>query len=148
MTVLELSRDDAVRLLRRHSLARVAVCTPLGPWITPVAITVHDGDVVFGTAPYSRLGTYGRDVDVAVEVDEPQSADGTGAVVVVGRASVVEDPDEVAGLRAMGGLDALVTGRRALYIRVHVREVGQAVLGAPGHWLTRHWSGHPGYVTS
>ncbi|MDQ6687328.1 MAG: pyridoxamine 5'-phosphate oxidase family protein [Actinomycetota bacterium] len=51
-------------------MGRVAMATPLGPRIVPVNYGVHDDEIVFRTAPYSELSTYGWDTDLAFEVDD------------------------------------------------------------------------------
>ena len=97
--LLELSRSECEGLLRLGVVGRVAIATSTGPHILPLNYAVSRGDVVVCTSPYSVLGTYGRDSLLAFEVDHFEHPDHHGwSVVVRGRASAVENPDELSDL--------------------------------------------------
>ncbi|PUA82309.1 pyridoxamine 5'-phosphate oxidase family protein [Nocardioides currus] len=127
-----LSRSECEALLRRGEVGRVALATPTGPHIVPVNYTVSRGDVVVATAPYSVLGSSGRDTLLAFEVDHVEHAQQRGwSVVVRGRAEMVEDPEEV---RTLGRLlpRPWASGTRTLYLRIPLDEVSGRRLG--GGW--------------
>lgn len=134
VTVLaELSRDACLDRIAGAEVARVAVCTPLGPRIVPVNFTFDGHHILFRTTPYSELGTYARDADVAVEMDDIADDLSEGwSVLVIGRAAMVEDPAEVTRIRQENDPTPWASGRRSLYVRVAVRDVtGSHLLGAP-----------------
>lgn len=114
--VEELPRQQCLEMLARHRIGRVALCTPMGPRIVPVNYTVGEGGIVIRTTCYSELGTYGRDSEVAFEVDEAEPDHLTGCSTVVrGHAHEVE-PDDA---------DATPTAddHRDLYLEVPLRDV-------------------------
>ena len=132
MSLVELSEQTCRDLLLQEGVGRVGFCTPLGPRVLPVTFTVHDNCVFFRTTPYSALGTYGRDTEVAMEVDSLDKERREGwSVVVVGRTEVVSDPEEVANIRNGWDPSPWPDGNRHLYIRLHVREIsGRQVVAA------------------
>jgi nitroimidazol reductase NimA-like FMN-containing flavoprotein (pyridoxamine 5'-phosphate oxidase superfamily) len=129
----ELSRDACLDRIAGAEVARVAVCTPLGPRIVPVNFTFDGHHILFRTTPYSELGTYARDADVAVEVDDIAEDLTRGwSVLVIGRAAMVEDPAEIRRIRERHDPTPWASGRRSLYVRVPVRDVtGRHLLGVP-----------------
>jgi nitroimidazol reductase NimA-like FMN-containing flavoprotein (pyridoxamine 5'-phosphate oxidase superfamily) len=123
-TPAELTRDECLHLLSGESVGRVALCTPIGPRIVPLNYAVHDESVVFRTTPYSELGSYGPNTELAFEVDRIDGELRQGwSVVVLGRGQVVEDPDEVADIRSTWGPRPWAGGSRNLFMRVPCREV-------------------------
>jgi nitroimidazol reductase NimA-like FMN-containing flavoprotein (pyridoxamine 5'-phosphate oxidase superfamily) len=129
--LVELTQDECLDLLRGETVARVALCTPEGPRIVPVNFTLVDGFVVIRTAPYSLLGTYGRDAILALETDRLDTTTHAGwSVVVRGVAEMVEDVRELQEIRATAEPEPWATGHRNLYLRIRVREVtGRRVAG-------------------
>jgi nitroimidazol reductase NimA-like FMN-containing flavoprotein (pyridoxamine 5'-phosphate oxidase superfamily) len=126
----ELTRDECVGLLRGGVVGRVAMATPVGPRIVPVNYAVHGDAVVFRTAPYSELGTYGWDTELAFEVDQLDYAKHQGwSVVVVGTAHVVEDADEVADIRRLWDPRPWASGTRTLYVKLTWRQLTGRRLG-------------------
>ena len=92
----ELNPDECVRLLVGGIVGRVAIATPTGPHILPVNYSVVDDALIFRKTPYSLLGTYGRNAQIAFEVDHFDYEDQRGwSVVARGRADAVTDPDEL-----------------------------------------------------
>ena len=91
---LELTIDECLELLNSGLVGRVALSTPVGPRIVPVNYAMYGDAIVFRTAPYSELGTYGWNADVAFEIDNIDYEKHQGwSVVAIGRAELVEDPD-------------------------------------------------------
>ncbi len=120
----ELSREQCVEILERHVVGRVALCTTMGPRIVPVNYKLHQGNIVFRTTPYSELGTYGRDHEVAFEVDEIDEVRCTGCSAVVrGHAEMVEEYDEVREIKSRDDPAVWAEGRRDLYLRLPLRDV-------------------------
>jgi len=117
---VELSPAECLDLLSNRDVGRVAMATPVGPRIVPVNYTVQDGAVVFRTAPYSELSTYGWNTELAFEVDSLDHETHRGwSVVALGRARLVEDVEEVAAIRA-GGWEPRpwADGSRNLYVKL------------------------------
>jgi nitroimidazol reductase NimA-like FMN-containing flavoprotein (pyridoxamine 5'-phosphate oxidase superfamily) len=88
---VELSGSQCLELLERHGVGRVAFSTPMGPRIVPVRYTLEGSEIVFPATPYSEVGTYAPDSEVAFEIDDADAAGHCGCTVVaLGRAEVVE----------------------------------------------------------
>jgi uncharacterized protein len=120
----ELTREECIHLLTGEQVGRVAMSTPVGPRIVPVNYAVHEDSVVFRTAPYSELGTYGPGAELAFEVDRLDYEKHQGwSVVVLGRAHVVQDQDEVADIRSTWEPRPWAGGSRNLYMRLPWRQL-------------------------
>ena len=129
----ELTTQECWDLLGGEELARVAVDTPLGPRILPVNYSVHGGDLYFRTKPYSALGTYGRDGELAAEVDCVDRAARQGwSVQVTGRGAMVEDAQELREVRAGWDPKPWADGQRYMYIRLRVRDISGRRLAVRG----------------
>ncbi len=126
----ELSPAECLELLRANVVGRVAMATPVGPRILPLNYAVFGDSVVFRTTPYSELATYGFGTELAFEIDQIDFEKHQGwSVVAVGRASRIDDPDEIQELRAAGGPRPWAGGQRTLYIRLRWRELTGRRLG-------------------
>lgn len=127
--LLDLSRSECEGLLRLGVVGRVAIATSTGPHILPLNYAVSHGDVVVCTSPYSVLGTYGRDRLLAFEIDQFDYPRHQGwSVVVRGRASTVEDADELSDLVKVLPRP-WASGSRSLYLRIPLTEVSGRRLG-------------------
>ena len=80
------------------------MATPVGPRIAPVNYVVHEDAIVFRTAPYSELSTYGWNVDLAFEIDQL-------------------DPDDVQRIRRTGDPEPWAAGPRHLYVSLVWRQL-------------------------
>jgi nitroimidazol reductase NimA-like FMN-containing flavoprotein (pyridoxamine 5'-phosphate oxidase superfamily) len=130
--LVDLSYQMCLDLLRRGDLGRVAVCTPAGPRIFPVNYTVIDDCLVFRTAPYTVLGTHANGSRLSVEVDELDHDRRRGwSVVALGRATVVEDPEEIDAIRSQADPSPWAGGSRPLYVRVRLEELTGRSIGDP-----------------
>lgn len=78
----EISETECLRLLRRHSLGRIALVVDEKPQIFPVNYALQDRIIVFRTAPGTKL-SYAPSSNVAFEIDEYNSESGVGWSVVV-----------------------------------------------------------------
>jgi uncharacterized protein len=125
-----LSTSECRHLLETRLVGRVAMATPVGPRIVPVSYRVHGEAIVFRTSPYSELSTYGWDTDLAFEVDELDHERHDGwSVVAIGRALVVDDPDEVRLIRREGEPQPWAAGSRHLYVKLVWRQLTGIRLG-------------------
>jgi nitroimidazol reductase NimA-like FMN-containing flavoprotein (pyridoxamine 5'-phosphate oxidase superfamily) len=129
-TSTALSLGECRELLEGGVVGRLAMATPVGPRIMPVNYAVHDDAIVFRTAPYSELSTYGWNTDLAFEVDQLDYETHQGwSVVAVGRAHVVDDPEEVQLIRARWDPRPWAPGSRNLYVKLAWRELSGIRLG-------------------
>lgn len=127
---VHLGASECRDLLEGGVVGRVAMATPVGPRIIPVNYSVHGESIVFRTAPYSQLSTYGWDTELAFEVDHLDYETHQGwSVVAVGRASVVDDPDEVQVIRREWEPRPWASGSRNLYVKLPWRELSGVRLG-------------------
>ena len=115
----ELDARTCRELLEGAEIGRVAVCTPTGPQILPVTYVVDGASIVFRTAPYGVLGRHAWRGRIAFEIDHADVATRSGwSVVATGPGELVEDADELAGLRAFHDLHPWAPGSRLLYLRL------------------------------
>jgi nitroimidazol reductase NimA-like FMN-containing flavoprotein (pyridoxamine 5'-phosphate oxidase superfamily) len=131
MTVsTEMTVEECRDLLGSGVMGRVAMATPVGPRIVPVNYAVHGDAIVFRTAPYSTLSTYGWNADLAFEIDHLDYDTHQGwSVVAVGRANVIDDADEIQEIRRSWDPRPWAPGVRNLYVRLEWRELTGLRLG-------------------
>lgn len=138
----ELSNEMCERLLHAGVAGRIALSTPNGPHIIPVNYSVVDQAVLVRTAPYSLLGTYGRDTTLAFEIDHLDHAAHRGwSVVARGRGEIVTDPDELDHIQEVWPPRPWASGGRNLYLRLRWTELTGRRLGEgwdPAHDLAVH----------
>ena len=115
----ELTPTECLNLLHAKNIGRVAMCGPTGPQVFPVNYTMHDGCVLFRTAPYTLMARQLRDDRAAFEVDDIDDYLKCGwSVLVVGDAAHVEElPEEIAAGHAEGP-EPWIGDDRPLYIRI------------------------------
>ena len=91
--LLVLSRDECQQRLRQRRLGRIAVTLEALPAIFPVNYALLDEEIVFRTAPGTKLCAGLLERVVAFEVDgtTPDSTSGW-SVLVVGRATQIHYP--------------------------------------------------------
>jgi uncharacterized protein len=127
---VELTVEECLDLLQGGVVGRVALSTPVGPRIVPLNYAMHQGAIVFRTSPYSELGTYGRNAELAFEIDHLDYAKHQGwSVVAVGRSSLVEDIDELQEIRDSWDPTPWAAGQRQLYIKLRWRDLTGRRLG-------------------
>lgn len=101
-TIRELHREEALDLLGRASVGRVAVTLAGVPHVVPVNYRVHDGAVVFRSGSGTKLAAALAEHPVSFEVDRIDENTQTGwSVLVSGRASVVTEPAALAAIAAL-----------------------------------------------
>ena len=131
-TSVSLDPVECRDLLAGGVVGRVAMATPVGPRIVPVSYSLHGDAIVFRTAPYSELSTYGWDTDLAFEVDDLDYDTQQGwSVVAVGRAHVVSDHDEVQRIRREWEPEPWAAGTRNLYVALAWRAAHRSPAGRP-----------------
>jgi uncharacterized protein len=132
-TIHDLSRQDCARLLDAGIAGRVALTTPTGPHIVPVNYTTDGESVLVRTTAYSLLGTYGRDALVCFEVDQfDYEAQRGWSVAVRGRATFVDDAEELAEIARHLTPRPWAEGQRTLVVRIPWTEMTGRQLG--GGW--------------
>ena len=130
---IDLTVEECLDLLNGSVVGRVAMSTPVGPRIVPVNYAMYEEAIVFRTSPYSELGTYGWNTDLAFEIDHLDYERHQGwSVVAVGRAEIIDDPDEVNAIRSGWDPAPWADGLRHLYIRLRWRTITGRRLG--GDW--------------
>jgi nitroimidazol reductase NimA-like FMN-containing flavoprotein (pyridoxamine 5'-phosphate oxidase superfamily) len=126
-----LSEAEAHDLLARGEVGRVGLTLGAMPAIFPVNYAVIDGDIVFRTAPGSKLTAAADRTVVAFEVDDYDRHDRSGwSVLAIGRSEVVHD----AGITgpALGSLEPWADGNRTSVVRIHPEFVsGRRIVHAP-----------------
>lgn len=87
-----LAEDESLALVRGHQIGRVGVSVGALPAIFPVNYVVIDDDIVFRTAPGTKLDAATRGEVVAFEVDDYDLEAKSGwSVMLVGVAEEVHD---------------------------------------------------------
>jgi uncharacterized protein len=120
-----LSYEACQERLRSGSVGRVAIVDAGTPTIRPVTYAMDGSSVVFRSLVGSKLDAAERSRPVAFEIDDHDPEARTGwSVLVTGVADVVEEPEEVARLEALG-LDtwALPRTEEASWVRVRADTV-------------------------
>lgn len=126
----ELSHEECLRLLKAGVVGRVAVNTPAGPHIVPVNYSMVNDLVVFRTTPYSVLGTYGRNVPMAFEVDHFDYEYHVGwSVLARGLGDAITDSEELDTITSSWPPRPWASGQRNLYIGLHWTELTGRRLG-------------------
>lgn len=121
--LLVLEPDECMRLLASVAVGRVVFTENALPAVHPVNFVVHDGAVIIRSGDGRRLAAAADGAVVAFEIDEIDADNRTGwNVTVVGRASVVDDPAEIAELSALP-LYPWAPGDRSRFIRIQVERV-------------------------
>lgn len=127
---VELPYAKCSELLHGGVAGRAAVCTPSGPRIVPVNYSVVDEAVYLRTTPHSVLASYAPGANFAFEVDYLDYEHWQGwSVVATGRAALVDDPAELARVRAFWNPRPWAGGLRLLYLRLRWAELTGRSIG-------------------
>jgi nitroimidazol reductase NimA-like FMN-containing flavoprotein (pyridoxamine 5'-phosphate oxidase superfamily) len=127
----ELTADECLRLLKSGVFGRIALTVPTGPDIVPINYSVVNDLIVFRTTPYSVLGTYGRNAQMAFEVDHVDYEYGTGwSVVARGRGDAITDSRELDVITSSWTPRPWASGQRNAYYGLRWTELSGRRLGA------------------
>jgi nitroimidazol reductase NimA-like FMN-containing flavoprotein (pyridoxamine 5'-phosphate oxidase superfamily) len=112
-----LDRSTCEQLLLTQRVGRVAVGGD-EPAVLPVVYTMHNGDIVFRTAPGAKLIAALLDQVVVFEVDDYDVERHAGwSVNVVGNATEIVHPTELAKVEALG-LQPWAGSARDRFVRI------------------------------
>lgn len=99
--LVELTLRECLRALRSIPIGRLVYTEHALPAVRPVNFTVWDHAILIWSMPGTKAQILRNDV-VAFEVDDINYRTGTGwSVVVLGKAEVITEPDELAELAAV-----------------------------------------------
>lgn len=128
--LIELTETECRELLSAGLVARVAVCTPVGPHLVPVNYALDDETLVIRTTPYSVLGSNARGATLALEVDQFDYELQRGwSVLVRGRAEPVTSADELHHIQQTWNPNVWATGQRNLFLRLRWSEISGRRIG-------------------
>ncbi|RPF20513.1 pyridoxamine 5'-phosphate oxidase family protein [Myceligenerans xiligouense] len=117
-TLERLSAEECHMLLPTVPIGRIVFTENALPAIQPVSFVLNGPDIVFRTRRGSKLVAAAHQAIVAFEVDDYDPDLRTGwSVVLVGRASVVHDENELTHLRSLP-LEPWATGDRPHFVKV------------------------------
>jgi uncharacterized protein len=140
--MLDLSREECLRLLASHSFGRVAVSSGEGaPVLRPVNYLFDEPSqsVVFRTAAGSKFHALLRSAEAIFEIDGiAEHARSGWSVIMSGVADEVASPSEVSQLEKLD-LDSWAPGPKAHWVRIRAGTVSgrrivlppEEVLGYP-----------------
>lgn len=100
--IRELRTEEALALLERRAVGRVAVTLDGVPHVVPVNFRLLDGAVVFRSGAGTKLAAALAETPVSFQVDHIDETTLTGwSVLLSGRASVVTDPKVLARVETL-----------------------------------------------
>lgn len=122
--VEQLDEEECLRLIAEGEVGRIAYTGRFGPTILPVNYKLHEGSIVFRTAPGRpldedlRTGISEAEYLVAFEIDEIDLAAREGwSVLIQGPAHHVDSDTERESLAA-AGVEPWPGGERELFVRI------------------------------
>jgi nitroimidazol reductase NimA-like FMN-containing flavoprotein (pyridoxamine 5'-phosphate oxidase superfamily) len=114
----ELSENECLLLLGRHTIGRLAVTSGGRPALFPVSFRRDGSSIVFRSDQGTKLDAIADDDLVAFEVDELDDRSRSGwSVVVTGTAVEVTDPEELEALKRRR-IEPWAPGAKARYVRI------------------------------
>ncbi|MEV0403141.1 pyridoxamine 5'-phosphate oxidase family protein [Actinoallomurus sp. NPDC050550] len=123
-TIEELGETECLRLISAGGVGRIAYTGRFGPVVLPVNYKLHDGAIVFRTAPGSpmdedlRTGISEAEYLVAFEIDEIDMTTREGwSVLIQGSAHHVDSETERVSL-TRAGVEPWPGGERELFVRI------------------------------
>ena len=128
-----LSWAQCLRLMRRRTIGRVVLSVDSLPAAFPVNYGFLDDDVVFRTAPGSKLTAALEGAVVAFQVDRSDPVLQSGwSVLVRGRADVLSDPEDLIRAGRLG-LRPTAPGERPFFVRIRSEMVSGRRFLSPAH---------------
>lgn len=138
--LMVLPRGQCLRLLRRTRVGRVVVNVGGVPAAFPVNFALVDDDVVFRTAPGTKLSTALEGEVVGFEVDRIDPVFESGwSVLIQGPSSVITDDDELVRARRLH-LRVWAPGQRPHFVRIRSESVSGRRFLSPSHALADAWN--------
>lgn len=124
-----LDRVECLEKLRSRAIGRVGGVSNGRPFVLPVNYAMVGDDVLFRTAPGTKLRSAIWGARVAFEVDEVDQGSETGwSVMLIGRAEEADELLDDEGLRT--ALRPWAIGSREYLVRIRTMDVsGRAIVG-------------------
>ena len=133
--LMVLPRGQCLRLLRRTRVGRVVVNVDGIPAAFPVNFALLDDDVVFRTAPGTKLSAALEGAVVGFEVDRIDPVFESGwSVLIQGPSAVLAQDDELLRARRLH-LRTWAPGERPYYVRIRSASVSGRRFLSPVHAL-------------
>lgn len=127
-----LSTDECVRLLGTTEIGRVVVSMDALPAAFPVNYRVVGDEIVFQTAPGTKLAAAVSRTVLGFQVDDIDARERHGwSVLVVGLSRVVEDPAEAQDLERAGVQTWWSTAPGMRFVAIAMDRVSGRRLGEP-----------------
>lgn len=137
--LMVLPRGQCLRLLRRARVGRVVVNVDGVPAAFPVNFALLGDDIVFRTAPGTKLSAALEGAVVGFEVDRIDPVFESGwSVLIQGPASVLTDEDELLQVRRMH-LRTWAPGERPHVVCIRSESVSGRRFLSPAHALAEAW---------
>lgn len=138
--LMVLPRGQCLRLLRRSRIGRVVVSVGALPAAFPVNFAMLGEDVVFRTAPGTKLSAAVDGAVVGFQVDRIDPVLESGwSVLIQGTSSLITDPEELEQARRLH-LRTSAPGDRPHYVRVQSEFVSGRRFLAPVHALAHSFA--------
>jgi uncharacterized protein len=119
-----LTLSQCLALLRSRPLGRIAYLEAGGPTVVPVNHVVDGSSVVLRSLSGGKLDSAVVGAPVAFQLDDHDPARGTGwSVLVRGRATLVDDPEEISRFSSALESWAITETSDASWIRVVAEEI-------------------------
>ncbi len=136
--MLDLSREECLRLLAKNSFGRLAVTMKDQPIIRPVNYVFYEQSVVFRTAHGSKFHALLRAARAAFEIDGIDQRSRTGwSVIIHGVTEEITNPSDVRRLDGLG-LETWAPGPKPHWVCIRAwtvsgRRIVLAGEGVPGY---------------
>ena len=135
--LMVLPRGQCLRLLRRSRVGRVVVNVDGVPAAFPVNFGVLDGDIIFRTAPGTKLLAALEGAVIGFEVDRIDPVFESGwSVLIHGPSAVLTDDDDLQRARRLH-LRAWAPGQRPHFVRIRSQSVSGRRFLSPAHAMAQ-----------
>ena len=135
-----LSSAQCLRLMRRRTIGRVVLSVGSLPAAFPVNYGFLDDDVVFRTAPGSKLSAALEGAVVAFQVDRIDPVLQSGwSVLVQGRAEILSDGEDLSRAARLG-LRPTAPGEHPFFVRVGSEMVSGRRFVSPAQAMAESFS--------
>jgi nitroimidazol reductase NimA-like FMN-containing flavoprotein (pyridoxamine 5'-phosphate oxidase superfamily) len=126
-----LSREECVRLLTTRQLGRVSVSIGALPAILPVNYVLWRDNIVFRSAPDTKLSAALMGAVVGFEVDDVyDERRGGWSVLIVGHATEIRDAATLEIVRRLP-LESWAPGERDLFVSIPTEHISGRAFGSP-----------------